>query len=370
MKILFVCGSVEPGKDGVGDYTRRLAGELIHRGHSCSIVAIMDQGVNVVLEEMQEIELTRIAVLRLPYRKGYQLNCLEAKTWIETFNPEWISLQYVPFSFQSKGLPYSLGTAIRKLAKERKLHLMFHELWIGMESNATFKHKCIGLLQQRIVSNFFSKNEIRVINTQTDLYKSKLATLGYNSELLPLFSNIIKNQESKVTTTTDVLELKFCLFGNIHHGSPVEKFINELKYVLSELKDKRVLKFIFIGHCGDAIEEWKKVLLANKIKFEISGFVTDMQISILLSSCQYGISTTPYVLSQKSGSLTAMVNHQIPVLCVARNWTVKGYNQKPFLNVINYENPETIVNFLDEKFIISNNTNIEFVVNNFLNGLR
>lgn len=27
MTILFLCGSLEPGRDGVGDYTRRLAGD-------------------------------------------------------------------------------------------------------------------------------------------------------------------------------------------------------------------------------------------------------------------------------------------------------------------------------------------------------
>jgi hypothetical protein len=32
IKILFICGSLEPGKDGVGDYTRRLwrtRGEIV-----------------------------------------------------------------------------------------------------------------------------------------------------------------------------------------------------------------------------------------------------------------------------------------------------------------------------------------------------
>lgn len=370
MNIIFICGSAEPGKDGVGDYTRRLCGELIRTGHDAQIIALCDQEASSFISENQQVEGTEVFVHRIPISTNINQRLIWSQDILINFQADWISFQFVPYSFNPKGMPFWLPSFLKKLKGSHQWHIMFHELWIGMESNATFKHKCIGLLQQRIVSNFFSKNEIRVINTQTDLYKSKLATLGYNSQLLPLFSNIIKNKESKVTTTTDVLELKFCLFGNIHHGSPVEKFINELKHVLSELKDKRVLKFIFIGHCGAAIEEWKKVLLANKIKFEISGFVTDKEISILLSSCQYGISTTPYVLSQKSGSLTAMVNHQIPVLCVARNWTVKGYNQKPFLNVINYENSETIVNFLNEKFIISNNTNIEFVVNNFLNGLK
>jgi hypothetical protein len=33
MKLLFLRGSIEPGKDGVGDYTCRLCGALIAEGH-------------------------------------------------------------------------------------------------------------------------------------------------------------------------------------------------------------------------------------------------------------------------------------------------------------------------------------------------
>lgn len=40
MKFLFICGSLEPGKNGVGDYTRRLAGECIRMGHDAMILAL------------------------------------------------------------------------------------------------------------------------------------------------------------------------------------------------------------------------------------------------------------------------------------------------------------------------------------------
>ena len=43
MKILFICGTFENGKDGVGDYTKRLAKEIIDYGHSVHIIAIHDK---------------------------------------------------------------------------------------------------------------------------------------------------------------------------------------------------------------------------------------------------------------------------------------------------------------------------------------
>ena len=42
MNILFICGSAEQSKDGVGDYTRRLCGALIRLGHNAQILSICD----------------------------------------------------------------------------------------------------------------------------------------------------------------------------------------------------------------------------------------------------------------------------------------------------------------------------------------
>jgi hypothetical protein len=45
MKVLFICGSAQPQRCGVGDYSRRLAGELIRQGHKASIVSLMDADI-------------------------------------------------------------------------------------------------------------------------------------------------------------------------------------------------------------------------------------------------------------------------------------------------------------------------------------
>lgn len=370
MKILFLCGSAEPGKDGVGDYTRRLCGELSRKGHKVQILSLCDYQATCFTLEFQEVDQVKVQVNRLPILTLNKQRFIWSQEILNNFQPDWISLQFVPYSFNPKGLPFWLPSFLKKLKGNHKWHIMFHELWIGMDLNATFKSKFIGLLQKGLVSKMLKGNEKIILNTQTDLYQSKLASIGYNAQILPLFSNIVKNKVSNIKATTEELELKFCIFGSIHYGAPIEKFIYDLIQALSVSKEKKSLKFILIGSCGVAIEEWKKVLLANKINFEITGFVTDEEISVLLSGCHYGISTTPFILSQKSGSLAAMFDHRLPVLCVARNWEVKRFEQPLLLNLINYENSETINNFLDRKFILSNNNNLEFVTMKFLEGLK
>ena len=370
MDVLFVCGSAEPGKDGVGDYTRRLCGKLLNAGHETRILALCDIQSNLFVREDQVVEGDVIVVYRIPVTSSMEQRLLWSKEILNEFQPDWISLQFVPYSFNPKGLPFWLPSFLKKLKGNYQLHIMFHELWIGMDLNPSFKSKCIGLLQKALVLKILKGKEKIVINTHTDLYQSKIADLGYNAQILPLFSNIIKNKESNIETTKDESELKFCIFGSIHYGAPVKKFISDLKQVLLTSKEIRALRFIFIGNSGIALEEWTKVLLANKINFEITGFVTDLEISNYLSNCQYGISTTPYLLNQKSGSLASMFDHNLPVLCVARSWNVKGFNQKVSSNLIKYENDKTIEGFLDGKFIPLKGSDLECVATKFLNGLN
>ena len=54
MKIIFLCNSLEQGCDGVGDYTRLLACELISKGHTASAIALNDKFTSVKLESIQK----------------------------------------------------------------------------------------------------------------------------------------------------------------------------------------------------------------------------------------------------------------------------------------------------------------------------
>ena len=70
MRLVFLCASLEPGRDGVGDYTRRLAAELAARGHDVACVAMNDRHAralgNACLRAGPEPATIPIPVLRLP----------------------------------------------------------------------------------------------------------------------------------------------------------------------------------------------------------------------------------------------------------------------------------------------------------------
>ncbi|MEO7767543.1 MAG: hypothetical protein ABIS01_08960, partial [Ferruginibacter sp.] len=188
MKIAFLCGSLEPGRDGVGDYTRRLAGELIRQGHEAGIIAINDQHFTGEFEGFQESEGLNLPMLRLPSHWPSNQRFKRAASWINSFNPGWISLQFVPFSFNAKGLPFGMSRLLMTLGKNRNWHIMFHELWVGMHIGAPRKEICWGYVQREIILSLIRRLQPRLIHTQSSLYKTQLAKLGVKALLLPLFS--------------------------------------------------------------------------------------------------------------------------------------------------------------------------------------
>ena len=109
MKIVFICSCLEPGRDGVGDYTGRLAAELIRVGHEVSLLALNDRFANAILSGDQERDGIKIPVLRLPSTLSDQDKTVHATNWINSVNPDLLSLQFVPFGFNPKGLPFGLS---------------------------------------------------------------------------------------------------------------------------------------------------------------------------------------------------------------------------------------------------------------------
>jgi len=66
MKIILVCSSLEPDRDGVGDYSRLLAGALITQGHECTLLALNDKFVRDVQHDVQLANNLKVYVLRIP----------------------------------------------------------------------------------------------------------------------------------------------------------------------------------------------------------------------------------------------------------------------------------------------------------------
>lgn len=341
MRILFICGSLEPGRDGVGDYTRRLAGELTRQGQKVTLLAINDDFLTETLIGAQEDNGTSLEVIRIATSLASHKRFEQAKEWIEDFKPEWISLQYVPFSFHRKGLPLSLSSKLSKIGKGVRWHIMFHELWVGMESDSSFKFVIWGWVQKHLIKSFTGNLNPSLIHTQTLLYQTLLEKLGFNPRYLPLFGNIpVVNSEFQDKRADNILIgfnscFSLVLFGTIHPGVPVQSFAEEA--AAFSKKNKVEIKLVIVGRTGSEQGKWASIWEAAGLKVELMGEQTPERISEILSSSLAGISTTPLALLEKSGSVAAMREHGLSVLCVRPYWAVKGIsNFSPLSGIIEY----------------------------------
>ena len=99
-KIAFIVGSIESGKNGVGDYTRILAKDLMSENFEILIISINEPIKKPTNKKIDEIEL-----LQIPSEYNYVSKIKLLKYHLDKFNPNWVSIQFVPFAFHKKGIP-------------------------------------------------------------------------------------------------------------------------------------------------------------------------------------------------------------------------------------------------------------------------
>lgn len=369
MKIVFLCGSLEPGRDGVGDYTRRLSGELIHQGHSIKIIAINDHHTSESSETIQDADDISINVLRLSEKESSRNRFNKAFQFIDQFNPEWLSLQYVPYSFQDDGLPWSLGLQLSKLGKGRKWHIMFHELWV---ESIDYKSRILSYIQRLILIKLALRLHPLVKHTSIPVYKARLGKVGIRAKKLPVFSNLSRtyffdNGSDQFFT--------IAFFSQFTPRKSVNKFIEQLtQEILREGLDFRIL---LIGGNQHATKLFKREInnipgIQNKI-FSTE-FLDENKLSEVIYNCDLGITSVPRHVLGKSGSVAAFLSYGIPV---AAPYVKPGYESLGigFFNKSICDAIVTSPELIDYKIsaeaakIISEKLSIPSIANKFISEL-
>lgn len=369
MKVLFICSSLEPGRDGVGDYTRRLAGELIKQGHYTTIISLNDKYIANTSVAVQKNEGVKLNVLRLGSSQPLKNRLSQAKRYILEFNPDWISLQFVIFGYHPKGLPLWINK-LSTLGEGRQWHIMFHELWLGMEIDTPKKHLLWGGIQKIIIKSLIKTLKPAVIQTNTLLYRQSLFDIGFKADHLPLFGNIPVVNRNKTKSNKifdDERCIKLVLFGHIHPNAPVSGFFKEL--TAYAIENNLSVSLTLIGICGSHQEDWIKECKLMGVSVTILGEKPADYISDILSKSTLGISTTPPALLEKSGSVAAMREHNLPVLCVSSPWHPK---QSRILNLPNgigvYKQGNLNSLFIENSSNLPGN-NISLISTRFINSL-
>jgi len=325
MKITFICASLQSGRDGVGDYVRRLACEIIKQGHQAEAVALNDTYVTLIKKEVQQLNNVHLPVLRLsasltPVDKYRHLH-----NRLEAFNPDMVSLQYVGFGFNKYGLPVDILLKLHKTLDKRRLHLMLHELWCGMAATAGQKEKILGETQKLFLKILIKKLKPEAIFTSIQPYRRFLQNIGIKATVVPIFGNIPADENGNEDDWMHLVDetgisplikdpkswLLLGFFGTTYSCVG----LNELLEMAVLAAKSRGLKLgvLFIGNNRDqaTLNLIKSIPDAT---FWQTGALSTGMINRCMQFINIGIVTSPVDGINKSGSALAWMERGIPVL--------------------------------------------------------
>lgn len=323
MRILFLCGGLEPGRDGVGDYTRTLAAECARQGAQTHLIALNDEFIQTDAVSPEDPSL------RLPAAAPWAARIRRAGAEAERFNPDWVSLQFVTYGFHPRGLPFGLTPRLLQLTAGRPTHIMFHELWIGEASASSGKERAIGLLQRRIIQHMLRGLQPAVIHTSNPLYQHLLGRIGIMSGELPLFGSIpiapqvspdflygqLRPHGLSIDAQNRTGYLLAGVFGTIHPQWDSRQFLD--RFLEETAKTGRRPLLIAIGRSGDAGDRMMADLAGHygtRLPCISLGDRSSGEVSQLFQALDLGVATSPWSLIGKSSATAAMLDHGLPVV--------------------------------------------------------
>lgn len=328
MRVAIICSSAEPGRDGVGDYSVRLAAALAAEGHQTMVIAERDfaiTGSDVVKGERDGVPL-----LRLPGSAANETRARALAEGLDEFRPDWVIVQFVCWGFADRGvLDPPLSALIAALSRWR-VALYCHELWLGLERGATLRHRWWGRRQRVAILRFLTQLRPALVMTSNPGYRKVLERFGWSAQIVPLFSNIPLHREGSA---------KFLALLEQRAGRPLWKSRNDVVMaavfgsVYSEWRPQRALQWIgaearrrnrsaVLVMAGRRTPQGE--VLVERLARELSasmtvialGEIAPETVSGLLQEADIGLPPSDWILLDKSGVAAAMTAHGLPMLIV------------------------------------------------------
>jgi hypothetical protein len=243
---------------------------------------------------------------------------------VAEFQPDWVSLQIVPYGFDPKGLPFLLRSRLGLIRGGFSWHVMFHELWI--EPKGGWMRQVLSLLQKAILINLRRSIGPKAVHTSNENYARRLADAGISASVLPLFSNIARVAPDPTLRQKLVQEFDcgldedkvwiFVFFGSIHPGWNVEEFLKRTCEAARKGGKQASLFFSIGKNPGQGAEIWNamRARKSQSLLFREIGEMSATDVSRHLQVADFGVATTPLGLLGKSGSAAAMASHGLPTV--------------------------------------------------------
>jgi len=314
MNIALICSSLEPGKDGVGDHTLKLANNLHAQGHHVICIAAHDKHLSpqtcssgAVISSGQRIQIHRFSAQQIWPHKAARIRQI-----LQAFRPEWISFQFVGYGYNNYGLPIGLAWLL-PLRRLSKWHIMVHETWLLVTPR--WRDRLLSRLQSLCLKTFLLAFKPRLISTSNRLYQQMIAVLGFHSTILNIPSSIDFCPNCN-TSQKPKDEWRFLFFGSLPMNWNLAHFFKKIE--AARLKNEiSICRFIIAGRILVDPDQLVEVLNGygySSFIFEYHGQLEETNLSCLMQSVDFGISKTPRSMIEKSAAVAAMRYHNLPIL--------------------------------------------------------
>ncbi len=314
--ILFMCGSLNAGKNGVGDYTRVLAGHLQAYGCRVSIVASHDQAIKGIVRENQREGNQEIVTLRISTKASEESRWETIRGFVAEFGPEVISLQFVPFSFDARGFPYRF---VRELSRPPLCHLqwhvMFHELWVGNGPKWALKRRLLAQGQRWLIKKLYRGLNPAVVHSHLPTYLTDLARIGIPAQPLPLFANVAARGPGRAPQrSVEAGPFRMAFFSQMELSPPIATFIEDLLSAQSSDREGYV-EVLLIGGNAQKIDGMRSKLIKRFPSLSVLpvGFLSNEALGEQLGGVDLGITPVPFHALGKSGTIAAFLAQGVPV---------------------------------------------------------
>jgi hypothetical protein len=230
-----------------------------------------------------------------------------ARQAVEAFRADVVTLQWVPYAFHARGVPWGIQKGLERVARGRMAHVMCHEIWIGAEMGATLRHRLEGAAQRSVMRRIFRALRPRSVHTSNSAYSGVLKEAGIEAEVLPLFGSI-PITGAHIEREPGVA--RFGMFGELHPVWPPEPLLGRLRAL-----GKRI-EIAHIGRIGNGERLWREFeqRYGGEIAFKLHGEQPAARVAQFFAEVDFGIATTPLALIGKSATATAMLEHGLPVI--------------------------------------------------------
>lgn len=301
MTVLFITNSLPHLVDGVGDYTYNIAREFAKHGH---VVHVVCRNKEEIRDDYEDIHIAKIV------RKWNRQAGRQIADYIRENGIEVVSLQYVPYAYDPKGLPFGLVMALKEI-KKCGVHLMTfcHEVCIGLWDKHSIKNVLYAATMQYITKQVLICSDS--VATSIEHYARKIRQLSPKHKdvvCIPIASNVpttTKSDEELIDLRRSVADndqQKIIGFFGSRDCETSIKAIEELQ------KEGHDLKMLFIGK----VSEKTLSLIPNDAYttgiLDIEDIDQYLRIAdVIVIPCKNGISF-------KNGVFAAALNADKPII--------------------------------------------------------